>query len=116
MVEFALVIPIIVLVIAGILDIGWAVYADNTVALAAREGARKGILVSSSDDTIKAQVRQTATGLGDLGISIYPPTKRTPGQSVSVTVVYTYTSVTPLINAFGGGRFRLRSTASMMVE
>ena len=38
--EFALVMPIIMLVLVGMFDIGRAVYSYNTIANAAREGAR----------------------------------------------------------------------------
>ena len=38
--EFALVIPLIILLFMGILDFGRAIYAYNTVANAARQGAR----------------------------------------------------------------------------
>jgi hypothetical protein len=40
LVEFALVLPVIVLMLFGILDLGRAVYAYNTIANAARIGAR----------------------------------------------------------------------------
>ena len=40
LVEFALVFPVLVFVLFGIFDVGRAVYAYNTIANAAREGAR----------------------------------------------------------------------------
>jgi Flp pilus assembly protein TadG len=40
LVEFALVFPLIVLILFGIFDLGRAVYAYNTLANAARQGAR----------------------------------------------------------------------------
>jgi Flp pilus assembly protein TadG len=40
LVEFALVIPLILLMFMGILDFGRAIYAYNTIANAARQGAR----------------------------------------------------------------------------
>jgi len=40
LVEFALVIPVIMLLIFGAVDLGRAVYAYNTIANAARDGAR----------------------------------------------------------------------------
>jgi Flp pilus assembly protein TadG len=42
LVEFALVIPIFLLVLFGLLDIGYAVYVNNALAEGAREGARWG--------------------------------------------------------------------------
>ncbi|HEX9044179.1 MAG TPA: TadE/TadG family type IV pilus assembly protein [Candidatus Limnocylindrales bacterium] len=40
LVEFALVIPIVFMIFSGIFDLGRAVYAYNTIANAARQGAR----------------------------------------------------------------------------
>ncbi|OGO60464.1 MAG: hypothetical protein A2032_01530 [Chloroflexi bacterium RBG_19FT_COMBO_49_13] len=44
LVEFALVLPLFVLIIAGIFDLGRAFYASITITNAAREGARYGTL------------------------------------------------------------------------
>ena len=40
LVEFALVIPIFLLILFGLIDMGRAVYSNNTVGQAAREAAR----------------------------------------------------------------------------
>ncbi len=44
LVEFALILPALVLVIAGVFDLGRAFYASITITNAAREGARFGTL------------------------------------------------------------------------
>jgi Flp pilus assembly protein TadG len=44
MVEFALILPVMVLIIAGIFDLGRAFYSTITITNAAREGARFGTL------------------------------------------------------------------------
>ena len=51
LVEFALVIPIIVLLIASFVEIGRAVFAYNTVANAARQGVRVAIVNQLPDVT-----------------------------------------------------------------
>ena len=51
LVEFALVIPIIVLLVASFVEIGRAVFAYNTVANAARQGARVAIVNQLPDVT-----------------------------------------------------------------
>ena len=100
MVEFALVAMFLVMVMFGTFDLGWGVYANNTVALAAREGARKGIISANSDATIRAQVKATATGLNlqDGNIAIARTTDADGNDFVTVTVTYTYTPLTPIIN------------------
>jgi Flp pilus assembly protein TadG len=44
MIEFGLILPLLVLVVAGIVDLGRAFYASITITNAAREGARFGTL------------------------------------------------------------------------
>ena len=48
LVEFALVLPIFVLLLFGLFDVGRLVYVDNAVAQAAREGARYGSVQNRS--------------------------------------------------------------------
>lgn len=86
LVEFALVFPLIVLIIFGIFDLGRAVYAYNTLANAARQGARVAAVnqavnttapnstlcqenmpvenASNPDWSIKACAAQSAVSLG----------------------------------------------------
>jgi len=52
LVEFALAAPLIVLLIAGILDFGRGIYTYNTVSQASRAAARKAMV-----DQVKADVR-----------------------------------------------------------
>lgn len=51
-VEFALILPIMVLVIAGIFDLGRAFFASITITNAAREGARTGTRFPDHSDKI----------------------------------------------------------------
>jgi Flp pilus assembly protein TadG len=57
LVEFALVIPIFLLVLVAIFDLGRAVFAYNTLTNAAREGARMAI-VNQYKPTIVARAKQ----------------------------------------------------------
>jgi Flp pilus assembly protein TadG len=52
MVEFALVLPVMVLIVAGIFDLGRAFFAYITITNAAREGARYGALNQDHADGI----------------------------------------------------------------
>lgn len=63
MVEFALILPVFLLVLVGIFDFGRAIYAYNNVANAAREGARTAI-INQWPDAIRAKAAQQATALG----------------------------------------------------
>ena len=50
-VEFALVLPVLLLLIFGIIDLGRAVWEENTLAYAAREGTRYAIVHGSGCET-----------------------------------------------------------------
>ena len=117
LVEFALVVPLLILILMGIFDLGWAVYAKNTITDAAREGARTGIVLSATDAQITSRVRAAAPSLSNLQVTIVPATTRTYGQPITVTVVYTYVPITPLIGQIvTGNGLRLQGTSSMNVE
>lgn len=51
LVEFALILPIFVLVIFGLVDLGRAVFVSNSLAGAARDGARYGSVQARAYDT-----------------------------------------------------------------
>jgi len=51
LVEFALVLPIFLIMLMAVVDIGRAIWAQNSVAAAAREGARYAIVHGGSDTT-----------------------------------------------------------------
>ena len=91
LVEFALVLPILILIVMGIFDLGFAVYANTVVSNAAQEGARNAIYGSSITDTeIRNTVKAMAIGLdqSNLNISITPSQaqrKHPATTTVSVT-------------------------------
>jgi Flp pilus assembly protein TadG len=62
LVEFALVLPIFILILVGIFDLGRAVYAFNTVNNAAREAVRLAI-VDQNCDAIGQTAREHASSL-----------------------------------------------------
>jgi TadE-like protein. len=141
MVEFALVIPIFLLVLSGILDFGFALFSRMTVINSAREGARAAVMVSdytTIPTVVTTRVNAAAAQAGLTPTSITttclqttvsvttPPicnwndfdaTTNTSGvkagDSVKVTVNYTYKTFFPL--AFGA-TFNLSSTVQMTVE
>ena len=139
MVEFALVIPIFMLVLSGILDFGFALFDRMTVINAAREGARAAVMVSdtSTIGTVAPASAIAAATQAGLTVTVSPPTciqgnptTTSPcdfnqvhstahlsgaqtGDSVSVTVHYQYATFFPL--AFGT-TFDLSATVQMVIE
>jgi Flp pilus assembly protein TadG len=63
MVEFALILPALMVLMLGIFEFGRAVYTSNALANAAREGARYGIINPTDTGGIKAHAIETAVGL-----------------------------------------------------
>ncbi|MBI4787294.1 MAG: pilus assembly protein [Chloroflexi bacterium] len=117
--EFALVLPVLVLVVFGMFDLGSAVITQNMMANAAREGARTGIILANTDANIRAQVRATAPTLTltDAQIGIAPSPVRTFNSPISVTVTFTYTPMTPIVGQIvGNGGLQLSANSVMVVE
>ena len=126
LVEFALVLPVFLLILAAIVDFGMGLYTSITVTNAAREGARLGVVDSDTAD-IEARVRQVATGLDGTRLTV-TLTCREPsgttwvactgtlwesGDSMIVRADYVYRMIWPL--AFGT-QIPITSTVEMRVE
>ncbi len=118
-IEFALIFPILLLIIMGIFDFGYAVFANNMIENAARAGARAAVIKANSDTIIRGRARSVAPGLdlsNDAQIVISPSPNRSYDQPVSVTVRYLYRPITPLIGQVIGGGIQLSATSTMIVE
>jgi Flp pilus assembly protein TadG len=98
-VEFALVLPILLVLVFGIVDFSRAYGARVTVIHAAREGVRVQALGGTA-----GQVATATQGAATPLTVTVSSTACTPGQPTSVTATTTFTYITP-IAAFGGGGF-----------
>ncbi len=66
-VEFALILPILIVLVFGIIEFGLALYNKEVIANASREGARYGIVIGPPrplEDDIKGVVRSYLTNFG----------------------------------------------------
>lgn len=100
MIEFALILPVMVLIVAGIFDLGRAFFSSITITNAAREGARYGTLNPKDSTGIKAAAVLEAQNSGitltaaNVGVSCppnpMPPSGCNRGQPVRVTINYVY--------------------------
>lgn len=115
--EFALVVPVLFLVVLGTFDLGFAVYAGNTLSLAAREGARLGIIRSKTDAQICQRVVDTAVTL-NVTCTVNPTPTRIQGQPITVNATFVYAPLTPLVgNIIGnGGSITLKGQSTMIAE
>jgi hypothetical protein len=119
-VEFALILPVIVLILMGVFDLGRAFYAYSVVADAAREGARAGVYATATDGQVAAAVTKYWIGLETAPVvTIWPPAPppRVSGNTISVTVRYVFRPVTPVIESFLPGRqINIVASSVMVVE
>ena len=114
-VEYALILPLLMLLLVGIMEFGIAVFTYDTIANAAREGARYGIIHPEDSPGIESAARRLTTGLdqGALVLSISPP-----GDTIRVEVDYDHHLITGLIMQAVGGNptLHLYSVATMRIE
>jgi Flp pilus assembly protein TadG len=96
MVEFALVLPLMLIVLFIVVDFGVGLTRWISVTNAAREGARCGA-IGAADAEITQRVVDTSNGLVDPAkVSVQYPSGQTVGDSVVVDVDYDYNLITPL--------------------
>lgn len=145
LVEFALVLPLVLLLVVAIADFGIAYQHSVQLTNGVREGARYGSLfpqrvdnaANPDPENIKYRVKREANGfpLIDANIQVFyeeaninPPPAHdasaagsavyaVSGNAVRVEATTQYMPVTPLANLlFPGGTVTLRATAVMRIE
>jgi len=123
LIEFALLLPVFLLVAVIIFDLGRAVYYYSAVHNAAREGARYGAVYPNDSNGMKTRAVNYAIGLG-LTTTNVAAGAGTPivvggfsNPTVKVTVTYSFTPATPLLGRFlPGGAITLKGEAVMRTE
>jgi Flp pilus assembly protein TadG len=101
-VEFALILPILLVFLLAIIEVGVAFSHYVTLTDATRVGARKAILVrlggSTPADSTQA-VRDAAGGLDQtqLGVTVDDSSWNVSGSQITVTATYPYTLNIPLL-------------------
>lgn len=119
LVETALILPILLLLLTGIIDFGLFFNGYLVISNASREGARHAA-TGDSDTQIVTAVRNAASSLDmdrlDITISPDEYEGRDTGDSVTVTVTYEYSMVTPVVGAFFPETFNIESSTTMRCE
>jgi Flp pilus assembly protein TadG len=123
LVEFALLLPVFVLFIVVVFDLGRAIYYYSAIYNAAREGVRYGIVQPTDITGMRNQTVNYAIGLGltltdvTAGAGPNQVVDGFPNPTVRVQVQYSFTPVTPLVGRLlPGGQLTLRSEAVMRTE
>ncbi len=122
LVEFALVLPVMLLMLFALVDFGRGFYSWLIVTNAAREGARVGATQKPLTD-IQQRITDSAAGIDTSDLTITVTNVQGPrGQPIVVDLSYDFTFVTPIgniLNLMSGGTLNaptITSTASMRLE
>ena len=137
LVEFALILPVLLILVFGIIDFGMGLRSYISLTNATREGARfaavgnpAGAYPANCDGTTGTTVvGRTCVALGGLSltdlqnVSVSYPLGQAPGNSVVVSSHYHYHYITPvgdIVNFFSAGSFpaylNLDATTDMRLE
>lgn len=131
LVEFALVLPILLLVFGGIVDFGLLLQRQQVITNAAREGARLAVLPGYTSDDVQARVtafvREGINNDSAAPVATLTPVTVTPGAGptfqaarVSVTLADQFLILGPIVSLAGGtgsfGTIALTATTTMRVE
>ena len=135
LVETALVLPLLLLLIVGLFDVGRAIWLSNTLATAVREGSRYGVVHGAlsgsptgpgaasytppdTDTAITAWVRSYATGVPDtLTVrSTWPDGNANRGSRIVVSASFPFTPVLSQVFLGGGLGITLQSSSTLVIE
>src|SRR5215472_2536784 len=98
-VEFALVLPVLLLIIFGIIDFGRMLYTQITLTQAAQASARATAILG--EDPGRAEANTAASGLnpapGQMDVTIRTcPQSPSPTDNAEADLTYSFSFVTPL--------------------
>lgn len=123
LVEFAIVLPLLMLVVMGAIGLGYILVANQVVTYAAREGARTASQINDNQ-----QINGAVTGIisnldkntDRTKINVVPldttDPSRTRGNNISVEVVYTVPFKIPIISSSDNYQVRSKSIAKIEYE
>ncbi|HEX6966778.1 MAG TPA: TadE/TadG family type IV pilus assembly protein [Gemmatimonadaceae bacterium] len=122
MVEFAIVLPLLLLLVFGIIDFGRALYTLNNLTSAVREGGRYAAAnvddptTTAAIDAVKAKVTADVIAFGgnpqDPTVTVVPDAPYPATQSITVSIVdYPFTPLTPLASMIGLGSITMSPSA-----
>lgn len=123
MVEFALILPIFLLILCGILDMGWMFYNQLNLNNVCRDGARYAVVNTADDkstDAIEDHIENYADTLPftndvDIKLVYSTPVYPTAGD-ITVTLTTKIKFLTPVLSTVLGSEKGLVSECVMKVE
>lgn len=124
LVEFAIILPLLFVLVFGIIEFGRYLYLKNSTTQAAREGARKAAVTSgwitSNNSTNIAAVKQYVITGSVISITTnnitITPTPPVPGEAISVIIKTSFSSVVPNLIPIFKNLTSIRASATMRYE
>ena len=121
MVEFALILPVLFLIIGGIIDFGWIFHHQSIANNACREGARYASIHSGNpgyNDSITINIVKSY--FNDFTESDSVSVSLEPNNVISVSVSYNVDILTPftplIIDRDGDGKYMVSAQTKMRKE
>lgn len=127
--------PLLLLLIVGLFDVGRAIWLSNTLATAVREGSRYGVVHGAlsgsptgpgsasytppdTDTVITARVRSYATGVPDtLTVrSTWPDGNANRGSRIVVSASFPFTPVLSQVFLGSGLSITMQSSSTLVIE
>jgi hypothetical protein len=117
-VEFAVVLPLLLTILFGIIEYGWVFMVRQTLQTAAREGCRLAVLQTSVDpySNVVSRINQVMapTGLSTFSISMTHATDANPVELIEVSIPYNDVSL--MGGFFGTHSYNLAGSCAMRKE
>lgn len=133
--ETALVLPLLLILLVGLFDVGRAIWLSNTLAAAVREGSRYGVVHGAlsgsptgpgsasytppdTDTVITAQVRTYSAGVpSSLTVqSTWPDGNANRGSRIVVSASFPFTPILAEVFLGSGLSVTLRSSSTLVIE
>lgn len=115
-VELAVVTPLLLTMLFGIIEFGYAFTVRQSLATAAREGARLAAMPGTTEAEVRARVEEFLMPVGVTATDIML-TRATPENPTEVVrVIVPYQDISLLGGYFGEMNFNLEATCSMRKE
>lgn len=115
-VEMAVVAPLLLTLVFGIIEYGWVFTVRQALANAAREGARVAVLEGSTTSDIQTRASAYLQPYGLTGYTFTITRATTTNSTETVQITIPYSRVTLLGAFFGSTNFNLNATSSMRKE
>ncbi len=104
-VEAALILPVLLTLLCGIIEFGLILSTQISLTQAVREGARISSFVATTDSAVRVRVREAANPVVVADVSITRTACPNPAGFTTVTVDHPYSLVTPIGILVGDGLF-----------